>query len=164
MANDTPAPVIVWFRRDLRIADNPALTEAAATGAPVVPLYLHDEQLDGRPTGAASKWWLDKSLRALAAELKDRGAPLVLRSGNAEAALRAVIEETGARAVFMNRMFELAAWERDAEIAHGLQADGVACRGFNGTLLAKPGSVRTGQDAPYKVFTPFFKALLDFAE
>ena len=54
MANDTPAPVIVWFRRDLRIADNPALTEAAAAGAPVVPLYIHDERLDGRAMGAAS--------------------------------------------------------------------------------------------------------------
>jgi deoxyribodipyrimidine photo-lyase len=154
----------MWFRRDLRIADNPALAEAAAAGAPLVPLYIHDESLDGRPVGAASKWWLDKSLRALDAELKDRGAPLVLRSGNAEAALRRVVEETGARAVFTNRMFEPAAWERDAEIAQGLKADGVTCRGFNGALLARPGSVRTGQDTPYRVFTPFLNALLDLVE
>ncbi|MFN3537066.1 MAG: cryptochrome/photolyase family protein, partial [Brevundimonas sp.] len=164
MTSTPPPPVIVWFRRDLRIADNPALIEAAATGAPVVPLYIHDEALDGRPMGAASKWWLDKSLRALAADLQHRGAPLVLRSGDAEAALRAVIEETGAQTVLMNRMFEPSAWERDAEIAQGLKSDGVACRGFNGTMLARPGSVRTGQDAPYKVFTPFLKALLEVAE
>ncbi|WP_242397004.1 MULTISPECIES: deoxyribodipyrimidine photo-lyase [Brevundimonas] len=164
MANDTPAPVIVWFRRDLRIADNSALTEAAESGAPVIPLYIHDEQLDGRPLGAASRWWLDKSLRALAADLKDRGAPLVLRSGDAESVLRSVIEETGAQTVYMNRLFEPAAWERDAEIAQGLKADGVTCRGFNGTMLARPGSVRTGQDAPYKVFTPFLKALLQVVE
>ena len=164
MANDTPAPVIVWFRRDLRIADNPALTEAAATGAPVIPLYIHDERLDGRPMGAASKWWLDRSLRVLAADLRDRGAPLVLRSGDAEAVLHSAIDETGAQTVLMNRLFEPTAWERDSEIAHGLKSEGVTCRGFNGTMLARPGSVRTGQDAPYKVFTPFLKALLDVAE
>ncbi|MFN4297841.1 MAG: cryptochrome/photolyase family protein [Brevundimonas sp.] len=164
MSSSRSRPVIVWFRRDLRIADNPALTEVAATGAPVIPLYIHDPALDGRPMGAASGWWLDKSLRALATELEERGAPLLLRSGDPEATLRVVINETGADAVLMNRMFEPAAWERDAEIAHGLKADGVACRGFNGTMLARPGSVRTGQDAPYRVFTPFLKALLDKAE
>jgi deoxyribodipyrimidine photo-lyase len=164
MTSPTTRPVIVWFRRDLRLADNPALAEAAATGAPVVPLYIHDEALDGRPMGAASKWWLDKSLRALAVDLKDRGAPLMLRSGESESVVRSVIAETGAQTVLMNRMFEPAAWERDAGIAQGLKADGVTCRGFNGTLLARPGSVRTGQDAPYKVFTPFLKALLDVAE
>lgn len=164
MANAPSAPVIVWFRRDLRIADNPALTEAAGAGAPVIPLYIHDARLDGRPMGAASKWWLDKSLRALAADLDALGSPLVLRSGDAEAALRAVIDETGARTVFMNRMFEPDAWARDADIAHGLKQDGVECRGFNGALMARPGSVLTGQGAPYKVFTPFMKALLAMAE
>ncbi|MEH6664765.1 MAG: deoxyribodipyrimidine photo-lyase [Brevundimonas sp.] len=163
MTSTSTRPVIVWFRRDLRLADNPALTEAAAAGAPVICLYIHDDLLDGRPMGAASRWWLDKSLRALAADLKDRGASLCLRSGESESVLRSVVEATGAQAVLMNRMFEPAAWERDAAIAEGLKADGVACRGFNGTLLARPGSVRTGQDAPYKVFTPFLKALLNAA-
>lgn len=162
--NQQSRPVIVWFRRDLRIADNPALAEAVSTGAPVVPLYIHDDRLDGRPMGAASRWWLDKSLRALATSLNDRGVSLLFRSGDAESVLRSVVEDTGAQAVYMNRMFEPAPWERDAEIAHGLKADDVTCRGFNGSLLARPGSVRTGQDAPYKVFTPFLKALLDVAE
>ena len=96
MANDTPAPVIVWFRRDLRIADNPALTEAAATGGAVVPLYIHDERLDGRPMGAASKWWLDRSLRVLAADLRDRGAPVAAASVRAglSAILRSRLNQT----------------------------------------------------------------------
>ena len=50
------APVILWFRRDLRLADNPALTEAVASGRPVMPLYVLDEAAEGRPLGGASKW------------------------------------------------------------------------------------------------------------
>jgi len=156
----TQAPVILWFRRDLRVADNPALNAAAATGRPVIPVYILDEAGDGRPRGAASRWWLDGSLRALAASLKARGAPLVLRRGHAESELRRLIDETGADTVLMNRLFEPDAWTRDADLAHGLTDDGVECRGFNGSLLAKPGSILTGSGGPYKVFTPFRNALL----
>jgi deoxyribodipyrimidine photo-lyase len=164
-AHATPTrPVVLWFRRDLRLADSPALNEAAATGRPVIALYILDEDGDGRPLGAASKWWLDGSLRALAGSLKDRGASLVMRRGHAESELRRLIEETGADIVFMNRLFEPDAWTRDADIAHSLKADGVECRGFNGSLMAKPGSVLTGTGGPYKVFTPFRNALLAKAE
>lgn len=163
VTTETPpddAPVIVWFRRDLRLADNPALTHAMATGRPVVPVYIHDEGGTVRPAGAASRWWLDGSLRALAADLARRGAPMILRRGDSEAELRRLIEETGASAVFLNRLFEPGAWTRDADIAHGLTTEGVDCRGFNGSLLARPGTVLTGSGGPYKVFTPFLKALL----
>jgi deoxyribodipyrimidine photo-lyase len=157
-------PVIVWFRRDLRLADNPALTHALAhalaSGRPVVPVYIHDEGGPVGRAGAASLWWLDGSLRALAADLAGRGAPLVLRRGNAEAELRRLIAQTGAETVFLNRLFEPEAWTRDADIAHGLKDDGVVCHGFNGSLLARPGAVLTGSGGPYKVFTPFLKALL----
>jgi deoxyribodipyrimidine photo-lyase len=159
-----PTPVILWFRRDLRLADNPALTQAAATGRPVIPLYIFDEAGEGRPRGGASLWWLDGSLRALADSLEPLGAPLILRRGNAEAELRRLIDETGADVVFMNRLFEPDAWARDADIAHALKDDGVECRGFNGSLMAKPGSVLTGAGGPYKVFTPFKNALLARAE
>ena len=163
VTTETPpddAPVIVWFRRDLRLADNPALAHALATGRPVVPVYIHDEGGTVRPAGAASLWWLDGSLRALAADLAAKGAPLVLRRGNCEAELRHLIAETGAATVFLNRLFEPEAWSRDADIAHGLKAEGVECRGFNGSLLARPGTVLTGSGGPYKVFTPFLKTLL----
>ncbi len=158
------APVILWFRRDLRLADNPALTEAMANGRPVVPLYVLDEAADGRPLGGASKWWLERSLQALAEALDKTGAPLVLRRGPAEAVLRELVDETGAKTVFMNRRFEPAAFAADADIAHALKAEGVECRGFNGSLLARPGSVLTQQDKPYKVFTPFYRALMEAIE
>jgi deoxyribodipyrimidine photo-lyase len=158
------SPVIVWFRRDLRLADNPALGQALTTGRPVLPLYIHDEGGPVRPAGAASLWWLDGSLRALASDLASRGAPLILRRGDAEAELRRLIAETGATTVFLNRLFEPGAWTRDADIAHGLKAEGVDCRGFNGSLLARPGTVLTGSGGPYRVFTPFLRALLAAAE
>ncbi|ADL01234.1 cryptochrome/photolyase family protein [Brevundimonas subvibrioides] len=163
-AQDGPAPVILWFRRDLRLADNPALNKAHATGRPVVPVYIHDEGTAVRPAGAASLWWLDKSLRALAGSLAERGATLILRRGDSETELRRLIDQTGADTVFLNRLFEPEAWTRDADIAHGLKTDGVECRGSNGSLLALPGSLLNGSGGPYKVFTPFMKALRAQAE
>lgn len=158
-----PAPVIVWFRQDLRLADNPALDHAVRTGRPLVPVYILDDGPAVRGIGAASRWWLDGSLRALDADLRRRGAQLVLRRGDSEAELRRLIAETGADTVFMNRRFEPDAFLHDADIAHALTADGVECHGYNGALLARPGAVRTGSGGPYRVFTPFFKALLEAA-
>ena len=153
-------PVILWFRQDLRLADNPALVHAVETGRPVLPVFILDRNPALRPTGAASLWWLDKSLRALDASLRDRGSRLILRRGDSEAELRRLIDETGSDAVFMNRLFEPDAFARDADIAHGLEAEGVTCKGWNGTLLARPGSVLNGSGQPYKVFTPFHRALM----
>lgn len=160
----TQPPVILWFRRDLRLADNPALEAAARAGRPIVPVYILDDALEGRRPGAASLWWLDKSLKALASALKERGAELVLRRGDSEAELRRLIQQTGADTVFMNRLFEPDAFARDADIAHGLKAEGVEVKGYNAALLCRPGAVRTGAGGPYKVFTPFLRALLDMVE
>ena len=164
MTTKGEAPVILWFRRDLRLADNPALVKAHETGRPIVPVYIHDEGSSVRPMGAASLWWLDRSLRSLAAAISERGGRLILRRGDSEAELRRLIEQTGAESVFMNRPFEPDAWRRDSDIAHDLKADGVECRGFNGSLLCRPGSVLNGSGGPYKVFTPFLKVLLGKVE
>ena len=153
-------PVILWFRQDLRLTDNPALGHAVGTGRPLIPVYILDQGHGAGAMGAASLWWLDKSLRALDAALRDRGSRLILRRGDSEAELRRLIDETGAGAVFLNRRFEPDGFARDADIAHALQAEGVDCKGWNGTLLARPGSVLNGSGQPYKVFTPFLKALL----
>lgn len=153
-------PVILWFRQDLRLADNPALNHAVETGRPVLPLYILDQGASAVPAGAASLWWLDKSLRGLDASLRRLGSRLILRRGDSEAELRRLIDETGADTVFLNRRFEPVAFARDADIAHSLQAEGITCKGWNGTLLARPGSVLNGSGQPYKVFTPFHRALL----
>ena len=154
-------PAIVWFRDDLRLSDNPALTEAAASGAPLVALYMLDEAAmgDWRP-GAASRWWLHHSLSSLAADLAARGVPLVLRRGAAEIALPALIAETGAGAVYWNRLYEPWAVRRDGEIKARLRAEGVKAESFNASLLFEPTAVRNGQGEPFRVFTPFWRACL----
>jgi deoxyribodipyrimidine photo-lyase len=153
-------PVIVWFRQDLRLTDNPALAAAAATRRPVIPLYIRDDA-DGpwRP-GAASRWWLHGSLAALVQSLEKTGASLVLRAGAAARALRHVIEASGATAVYWNRCYEPHAIARDAEIKKTLAACGIDVQSFNAALLFEPWTIRTKAGGSYGVFTPFWRACL----
>lgn len=154
----SPGAVIVWFRKDLRIADNPALRHAAETGRPVICLYILDETPGLRPMGAASLWWLDKSLKSLAQDLEALGNRLVLRKGVAADVLDAVIADTGATGVSWNRLYDKASIDRDAAIKARLKGAGVDCHSFNAGLLNEPWSVRNGAGQPYKVFTPYWRA------
>src|SRR5436190_7437209 len=106
---------LVWFRLDLRLADNPALAAALERGGSVVPVFIHapDEEAPWSP-GAASNWWLHQSLQSLDASLRKLGSQLILRRGPTLATLQALIRETGATAVFWNRRYEPAAIARDA--------------------------------------------------
>lgn len=156
----SPAPVIVWFREDLRLADNPALDAAARSGRPIAAVYIW-ESGDGAPRaiGAASQWWLDKSLRLLSAALEDGGIRLILRSGQARKILPALAEETGATAVFWNRRYGRPERDTDAEIKTKLTHSGLECRSFNGRLLMEPWQLQTKDGGWYKVFTPHWRAL-----
>lgn len=149
-------PAIVWFRRDLRLDDNPALDAATRSGAPVLPLFILDP--DEMP-GAASLWWLHHSLASLAATLQRHGAPLILRRGRPADNLPRLIAETGAKAIYWNRCYEPHAVARDKALKSALAEKGVGVESFNGSLLAEPWQVKTGSGDPYKVFTPFWRAL-----
>ncbi len=153
------SPVILWFRHDLRLRDNPALSRAAASGRPIVALYVLDEETTGvRPLGGALKWWLHHSLAALAAALGSYGVQLVLRRGPAHDALLDVITQTGAGAVFWNRVYGPHEIARDGEIKSDLQTRGLQVHSDNGSLIREPWEVATQQGKPYFVFTPFWKA------
>ena len=149
---------LVWFRRDLRLADNPALAAALKAHDEVLPVYIDapDEEAPWQP-GAASRWWLHHSLTSLDAGLRKRGAPLHVRRGKSLATLRALIEATGASAVYWNRLYEPAMVARDAKIKEALRADGIDAQSSNAALLFEPWDVATGQQTPYKVFTPFWR-------
>jgi len=154
------APTLLWFRLDLRLADNPALAAAVARGRPVVPVFVLDDEDSGEwAAGGASRWWLHQSLDRLATALRERGATLVLRRGPATPAIERLVAETGADAVFWNRRYEPWATARDEGIKTSLKARGVASRSFNAGLLREPWEVATGSGGPYRVFTPFWKAL-----
>ncbi len=154
-------PALVWFRQDLRLADNPALRSAAARGAPVIPVYVWSPQEEGGwEPGGASRWWLHRSLHALDAELRRHRSRLIVRRGPALGALRELIAETGAGAVRWNRRYEPHAVERDRAVKRELADDGVEVESANAALLFEPWTVATGGGDPYRVFTPFWKACL----
>lgn len=153
------APVILWFRRDLRLADNPALYAAAESGAPVIPLYVLEEADGVRAPGAAALWWLDKSLRALAADLEARGSKLVLRRGDAARIVAEMAEQTGARCVLWNRLYDKGAIERDTALKTALKDKGIQADSLNASLLVEPWALKTKTGTPFKVFTPFWQAL-----
>ncbi|WP_273147619.1 cryptochrome/photolyase family protein [Oceanicaulis alexandrii] len=157
---DLKKPVIVWFRQDLRLADNPALQAAAATGAPVLPVYILDDEAPGAwKPGGASRWWLHHSLTSLARDIEQLGGRLIFQKGPAQACLEALIEDVGADAVFWNRQYEPWARKRDEAIKSALKTADVKARSFNGSLIVEPWDIATKAGAPYKVFTPFWRSL-----
>lgn len=150
---------IVWFRRDLRLTDQPALVQALAAAETIIPVYVHAPDEEGAwAPGGASRWWLHHSLAALDTELRVRGSRLVLREGPALAALEALVTETGATAVFWNRLYEPALIARDKAVKQALAARGIEAVSCNGHLLFEPWTIRNGAGEPYRVFTPFWKA------
>ncbi|MBS0408705.1 MAG: deoxyribodipyrimidine photo-lyase [Proteobacteria bacterium] len=152
------APVIVWFRQDLRLADNPSLAAAAESGRPVIPVYILDQTSGVRTPGAASLWWLDKSLAALGRDLAAVGSRLILRRGEALAVLQDLVQATGADAIHWNRLYDGGSVERDKAIKARMTDLGVAARSFSASLLNEPWEVATGAGGPFKVFTPYWRA------
>jgi deoxyribodipyrimidine photo-lyase len=153
---------LLWFRQDLRLADNPALTEALRHGGPVIPVFLWAPEEEGAwPPGAASRWWLHHSLAALGAELEKRGSRLIVRRGPAAEALRGLIAESGASAVFWNRRYEPAAVIRDSDVKSKLRQSGITAESFNGSLLFEPWEIRNRDGRPFQVFTPFWQTCLN---
>ncbi|MEJ2392043.1 MAG: deoxyribodipyrimidine photo-lyase [Gammaproteobacteria bacterium] len=149
--------IIIWFRRDLRLSDNPALH--AAKGARIIPVYIHAPEEDSPwPAGGASRWWLHHSLRALATQLNTLGSRLIIRRGSSLSALQDLISETGADAVYLNRLYEPASSTRDSHIKTALSEQGITYRSFAGMLLFEPWQIQTGAGSAYKVFTPFWQA------
>ncbi|MGB3377508.1 MAG: deoxyribodipyrimidine photo-lyase [Allopontixanthobacter sediminis] len=149
-------PQIVWLRRDLRLADQPALYAAAQMG-PVVPVFVLDDAAAGdHAYGGASRWWLHHSLASLAADLAKHHSKIVLRRGNAAEQLAALSKELGGAPVHAIRHYE--PWWRKVQ---GALAKLVDLQLSDGNYLLPPGAVTTGSGTPYKIYTPFSKAVLE---
>lgn len=149
---------LVWFRNDLRLADQPALQAALDEGYAPICIHIHapDEEGDWAP-GAASNAWRHRSLAALDADLRKRGSRLRLFFGPTLQTLQTLLMACDAEAVFWNRRYEPAIEKRDAAIKKTLRAQGVRADSFNGSLLFEPWELRTKQGGPYQVFTPFWR-------
>ena len=148
---------VVWLRRDLRLADHPALAEAAARG-PVVPVFVLDPRLRGR--SARRDAWIEATLTSLDADLRGRGARLVVRSGEPRAELIRVAREAGATGVWWNRDYTPYARERDLTVNAACRAAGLEPRVFADAVLTEPGDVARAGGGSYTVFTPFYRAWL----
>jgi deoxyribodipyrimidine photo-lyase len=155
--------IIVWFRKDLRLHDQPALWEAAREGT-IIPVFIwaKEEEREYRSSEAAL-WWLHHSLRSLQQSLSSHGLSLVIRSGPSLDTLINIIEETTADAVFFNHRYEPSIMKRERDIINALQTLGVEVRTFHSHLLFSPDRLLNQKGEPYKVFTPFWKRCIQEA-
>ncbi len=157
-ARKRPPVAIVWFRQDLRLADNPALTAAQRSGAPVVPVFIWSPEEEGEwAPGAASRWWMHFSLAALDCALRECGSRLILRTGRAAEVLEQMAAQTGAQAVFWNRRYEPAILRRDQQVESVLKKTGLEVASSNAALLHEPWTILNRSGRPFQVFTPFWR-------
>jgi deoxyribodipyrimidine photo-lyase len=146
---------IVWFRRDLRVADNPALTSAVSLGGSVVPVFVADR---AETMGGAQRDWLCASLAALHHALSALGLNLVVRQGPAATALAALAHETGAERVVWTRRIEPFAIQEQESVERALAQNGVAVESHAPSLLFDPQAIAPAGGGFYKVFGPFSTA------
>ncbi|MDU9003836.1 cryptochrome/photolyase family protein [Sedimentitalea todarodis] len=151
------SPILMWFRRDLRLSDHPALSAASKSGRPVIPIFILDPL--ARSLGAAPKFRLGLGVDRLANRLKAQGSRLILRSGDARDVIEQLIKETGAGTVYWSRLYDPDSVARDTGIKATLKARGIEAQSYGGHLMFEPWTVQTKTDGYYKVFTPFWKAV-----
>ncbi len=151
--------LLFWVRRDFRLGDNPGLTAAAESGMTVIPVFILDEVADSH--GACPRWRLGLGAEAFGGALKEIGSRLIFRRGDALATLRALVKETGARAVWWSRLYDPDSIARDKAVKSALGEDGIEARSFAGHVMFEPWQVETKTGGFYKVYTPFWKSVKD---
>ena len=156
----TERPTIVWFRRDLRLADNGALNAAVRRGGPIIPLFIHSPEEEGEwALGGASRYWLHHSLNSFSAALRSCGSDLIIRQGPSREVLSEIINETGSEALYWNRLYDPLLIARDFEIKKHFKNLGIVVESFNSALLCEPWEIKNSSGKGYEVFTPFWRQL-----
>ena len=154
-----PNTTIVWFRRDLRLNDNPAWNHAIREGGSIIPVYIHCPK-EERPwqRGGASNWWLHHALNDLDQQLEKHGLKLIIRDAKSTGqALETIIRETGSDAVYWNRCYEPIMVKRDKKLKQTLEDADIETHSFNGSRLLDPLKITNKSGKPFQVFTPFWK-------
>jgi deoxyribodipyrimidine photo-lyase len=160
MSDSPRESILVWLRLGLRLADNPALSAALATGLSIVPVFIWSPEEDaGSAPGVASRWWLHQSLLKLDESLRAKGSRLIVRRGPVAETLAALGAETSTRRVFCNRVYKPATLENEPILEARLRTQGITLETFNGSLLFEPDAIRTTTGGTFQVFTPFWRAV-----
>ena len=160
MMNKKHSLAIVWFRRDLRLRDNPALDFAIQHSREVILLYIYSPE-EEKPfqIGAASKWWLHHSLTTLSSQIEKLGGKLHIRAGESIEVIENIVKEQSASLITWNRLFDPKTIERDKIVKQKLKDLGLEVESFSGATLLEPWELKTTTGGPYQVFTPFWRAL-----
>ena len=159
----TNAPTLVWFRDDLRLYDNPALTWATDRG-PVVGIFIAEtpEAIDSRPLGSAAAWFQRQTLHNLHDSLAQHGVPLLLATGDPRDIIPSLTAQLGGP-VTWSRRYHQPFIDLDAHVKSALASQGTDVKSHPGYLLSEPWTIHTGQGTPYRKFTPFARNVEDFA-
>lgn len=151
--------VIHWFRRDLRVSDNVALSEAAKRADNIIPVFIFEDAFrTGPDVGAARLQFLLQSVESLRKNLAELGHTLVIRCGKSEEILPQLAKETGAQAVFANKRYEPYTQRRDERITKALLDAGVGLELFKDAVVWEETEILNLSSKPYTVFTPYSKA------
>ena len=161
MTHSDASPVILWFRDDLRLGDHPGVAAALACGRPILPLYIWDDSLATRPLGAASRWWLQRSLEALDEDLRKLGSRLIIAQGHATIVLGHIASKYNVKTIFCSANYDPRTQESDTHTLRHLGDQHIELKISNATLLAPANSLKTQSNQPYRVFTPFGRAMID---
>ena len=150
---------VLWLRNDLRLNDNPALNHALTHHEKIICLYIHDTS-SPYPMGGATRWWLHHSLSSLKKDIEAKGGHLILKTGTPESILEEIIKDHGVTGVYWNRRYEPLHIQSDTKIKESLHHRGITVQTFNSHLLFEPWEIKTLQQKPFQVFTPFWKSCL----
>lgn len=152
---------IVWFRRDLRVEDNPALAAGVRAGA-VIPVFIWAPEEEGPYyPGRVSRWWLKQSLAHLDSSLRSLGTPLITkRSTDCISSLLEIVKSTGATLLFFNHLYDPLSLVRDHRAKEALTAQGIAVHSFNADLLYEPWDVNDAQGHSFTTFSAFWDRCL----
>ena len=149
---------IVWFRKDLRILDNPCLDFALRAGKEIIPVFIWDKNEGGQwSPGATSRWWLRNTLDSLRSSFEELGGKLIFRTGKAEKILPMVVSETNPDSVYFSRVYDPAGLVTQNSVEKALEKKGIAVYSFNASLLNEPWEIKNGTGRPFQVFTPYWK-------
>ena len=164
--NDNSPVVLVWFRNNLRIGDNPSLDVASKSNSKIVPFFVWpgDSKYD-TPVPNRTLWWLKESLQVLNSQLEKIDSRLIIRTGSSIESITNLIKDTGAKSVYCDYGYETHQREIDYELSLYLRKNlGVEMHFTRSNLLFDPSLVLNGNGRPYSVFSAFRKKCMSMAD